>query len=62
MMLMMQNFRSKPKISCNTITDVTMITGLRYFLTKILAATFRFTTAGFGFFRIDRNAKYPRVA
>jgi hypothetical protein len=32
MILMMQNFGSNPKISCNTITDVVMMIGFLYFI------------------------------
>ncbi len=32
MMLMMQNFASKTKINCNTITDVVMIMGFLYLI------------------------------
>ena len=61
MILMMQNLGSKPKMTCNTITDVVMIMGLRYFFQSGLIATLCSATAGFGFFCIDCNAKYSCV-
>lgn len=62
MILMIQNFGSKPKMSCNRITDVIIITGLRYFFKNGLNATFCSTTAGFRFFCIHRNTKDTCIA
>jgi len=58
MILMIQNFGSKPKMSCKTTTDVVITIGFRYFLKNDLVATLCPTTTRFRFLCINCNTEY----
>ena len=59
---MMQNLGSNPKMSCNTVTDIVITIGFRYFFIKLLIATICSATTGFRFFCVNCNTEYSCVA